>query len=335
MRTRREHGSALVELALLSLVLVPMLLYAVYLTELAQARIDAHAGARLLAWETAARGLSDWHGGAHPAYGEAQARAALAAARRVADGPPGSGSGRAQRAIATERELDEARTQATLEPPHQGTASALLQGLAPSVQHYGFNAAGAVRARWSIKVRNVLLGRFHLPRFSERLLTLEEQRLESEQLLIADVWDLKDGRGVVELEGVDCGSDYCRQVARMAGADAQSFDLARFAALERRTAALGGQASRAPLAASVASLPLDGRTDAARWLEVARIPGHTPLCKHLTNSYKDTFAHRQSRYARVYERLGPHFLGCREPLRQEGTCLYESRPIAPPRGVCP
>ena len=326
MRTRGERGSALVELSLLALVLVPMLLYAIYLCELAQARIAAHAGARLLAWETAARGLSDWRSGAHAAHGEVQARAALAATRRALEGP--RRSGRVQRAIATELELDEARTQAALEP-------ALLEGSSSSLPHYGFNARGAVRARWSLKVRNVRLGRFHLPRFTERLLTLEEQRLESAQLLLADAWDLKDGRGVVELEGVACDSDYCRQVSRMASADAPALDLARLGAIQRQAGALGAQASRAPLAASVASLPLDGRTDAARWLEVARIPGHSPLCKHLTNPYKDTFAHRQSRYARVYERLGPHFLGCREPLRQEGTCRYESRPIDPPREACP
>jgi hypothetical protein len=140
---------------------------------------------------------------------------------------------------------------------------------------------------------------------------------------------------VVELEAVDCRSDYCRQVARMAAADSP-VDLSRLAPLKRQvSAALGAVGSRDPLAASVASLPLDGRTDAARWLDVARIPRHSPLCKHLTNAYKDTFVRRESRYERTYERLGAHFLGCREPLRQEGSCLYEPVAIEPPQGACP
>jgi hypothetical protein len=201
--------------------------------------------------------------------------------------------------------------------------------------HFNFNKKGKAKGTFKIKATNKYLGMVMPIGYNEKMLLQDEFSLSSQQSLIADQWDLKNGSGVVQYEGGEsegkaCTSDYCKQVARMS-----VLGISDFLPNGRIQELIGkfGIPIHWPLSASLASLPMQGwdaggyAREAAHDLKVADPPGHSPIHKAHTNAwygpgtaggignspYKQTF---QS----VYKKLGPYYMGCKKAQQQ--TCQY-------------
>jgi hypothetical protein len=208
MATKRR-GHAIVEFALVAPLLVLLVLYSIYFTELMQAKLKLLEAARFAAWEMTSFPLSDYGSRRHQeVFHQAAGDVAQATEDRYRhlDGRTPFGFATSvdtfqttlsQTPIASSRRIDELSTGGTSE----GTAwtssifSVARGGLGTALQKLGFNTQGQIRAQVSTAVVNRLLPQHLLDRDLTRL------ALEAELTLVADGWSLTDGADSVIRNG--------------------------------------------------------------------------------------------------------------------------------------
>ena len=347
-----QSGAAVTEMALLTLVLAPTLLYSIFLYELAWTKIKAREVARYAMWELSAVGLSDWKKGLHDDRFSAHRQPILTeVAERFGD----------DLQSATPAYLTQGPKLLSLEvtvPTDQATLENLDAGLwnvgndsfpIPSevgssvdslFDRFGFTRKGQLEGEFRIHLQNTLLGRTMPVFYQDRMLLQDELDLSVKQSLLVELWDLKGGDAVLELHQTNCagdrGSDFCHQVQRMSfvnlgdhTGNLLSSGQGGQAMLMRLLSSMGNN-MHDPLEAVVASTPLEGEGNPAEISPDLYVPeDHGGVVhrnmqrRYFTSPYKDTKSNSESPYTKVYNKRGKFFLGCKLPEQQEGQCRYE------------
>lgn len=338
MRTLLRHmdgegGGATVEFALCSLILVPTILYSVFFYELAYAKLKTNEISRYLVWEMTAYGLSDFQEGKHSdKFGQAREAILNEVKTRYADDLDGATPDlvpnyKAKEYIAIEVSVDPAQVTLNDAPAgvfNLGDFEGISDVAGQLFSHFGFNENGRPTGEFKLHIKNKLLGKMMPIGYKQNMLEADEFDLGCKQALIADSWDLKSGAQVAEIGYENCNSDYCKQVERMAFLGLADEVSGPLNGLSDLVTSLG---MHFPLAVSVVSIPMSGTADGSHQLEIARPPCHThgAIKKHYTNVYKDTYTEGNSRYVKLYRKLGPCYMGCPKALQQEGQCPYDNR----------
>lgn len=216
----RDEGSAAVELAILTPVILALLAALIFIADLAVARVRQRAAVRFAAWEMTAWDLSDEHERGHEARWRSAQRSAGAATTTTFGGEAGLVHGLLARGSLGEVKLAPLAVksdQRLKRPPLQGGGfgglleplGTLLQRMAglqlPLLERFGFNVAHAgVVADIGMSVAGTAL----LPDLP-RQVAPAPARLA----LAVDTWALHDG-GDVPLPGT--GTAFGRQVGRIA-----------------------------------------------------------------------------------------------------------------------
>lgn len=339
-KARSEAGAATTEFALTSLILVPTLLYAIFFFEMSLAKLKANEASRYLVWEMTAYGLSDFQNGDHEAkFKKARSDILSEVKERYGDGdldgatPKLVPNYKANTLISLQATVDANQISLTNENPgiySIGNFSAIDDVVNYVFGFWKFNKMGKPKGEFHIHIKNKLLGKLMPIGYTQKMLTQDEFDLATTQSLIADQWDVKDGKALGEIDGLNCSSDYCKQVSRM--------HLAGLSGLmgDKVDQALGkvGKAVgvHMPLLAVVESMPLGGSSNGEVSIQVSsqnmKCHDHNPLVTGMTNVYKDRYQKQDSRYYKLYQKLGPCYMGCNKPLRQEAgpnACPYDSR----------
>lgn len=332
-----EQGAATVEFALLTLILVPTVLYAIYFYEVSFAMIKANEATRYMVWEMTAYGLSDWKEANHQRLFDSARSTLLSEVRQRygddldgATGPaPFIGGHIAHKPVTIDVVFENAANLENVDPGifTVGDFSGINSVAAELFDFFKFNQKGKVKGSLTVKAKNKWLGRTMPVFFTRHMLDSQDLNLSVSQSLIADQWDLKDGRKVNAMYGHECDNyDYCRQVDRMAFFGINNY-------LGGVTDGLGSLFSAVgihwPFSIVVRSFPLDGsaRADSSICLKVqnATCHSHRAVMKGYTNTFKDTHDRDDSDYYKVYQQTGPFYMGCDEELKQDGECNYHAR----------
>ncbi len=329
-----EQGAAATEFALLTLVLVPTALYAVFFAELGQAKLKAQEAGRYLVWEMTAVGLSDWQEGKHDDKFPAVRAALLNEVEQrwtddMQSATPTVVNAKGPKPMSLTLSVDKAQT--TLEnietdlwnvSVSSGVSTGPLgQGVDAVFRHFGFNTKGQVKGSVQIKVKNTLLHNTMPAFYTEKMLMKDEFVLNVKQALIVEQWDLKAGVEVVEVnQSGGCKTDYCKQVQRMSFLGLGQY-MGFLSAGDFIFKVLN---FHNPLNAVVASKQMKDPTTASSShpLQVFNPDGHNTIRDHYTNVFKDTVKANESPYNKVYNKRGRFFLGCPREQQSEGTCKY-------------
>jgi hypothetical protein len=340
-RISGEAGGAMVEFALMSLILIPTMLYAMYFYELTFAKLKLNEASRYMVWEMTAYGLSNWrHPGGQALHDARFADAKKAITQEVIDRYADDLDGATPGLVANYKahkpltiEVSIATDQIDLQSVDPGVFTvAGFSGANALFDDYfdlsKFNKNGKVTGTVKMHIKNVWLKRpTMLLGYKENMLMADEMDIKCGQSLIADQWDLKDGTKVAGLEDKsNCDGDgkngYCQQVANMHLYGITNWLGTAMNGLDSVFSAIG---IHDPFSASVKSFPLSGPAeDSKDQLDIGQPPhASTPTGYH-TNVYKDTWDHNKSRYFKVYDKLGGCYMGCPDTLKQEGSCNYGS-----------
>lgn len=319
-----EEGAAATELALLALILVPTLFYAIYFYELIVVKMKTQEAARYLTWELAAAQLSDWQGAKHAQKVEDLRKAVL---KEVQDRWSDDQQSATPSYLPTSPGSSPLTLTVTMDSGKQNLESLPAELWSVSIANEnsdnrmeisvdrmfrlaGFNTLGKLKGTVAFHVENKLTGPMMIIGDTAKKFTADSLDLTASQSLIADQWDLKQGQSVIETPQRTCTSDYCKQINRM-----HLFGLGD-TIFGQMTSALALGVIHDPLQAVVASKVLSGGgADSSHKLDV---PSGVKV--HYTNTYRDTFQNNVSPYQAVYKKLGNNYLGCPEAQRQEGAC---------------
>ncbi|MGC4116617.1 MAG: hypothetical protein QM765_19010 [Myxococcales bacterium] len=347
---RAESGAAATEMALLTLVLVPTLLYSTFLFELSWTKIKAREAARYMVWEMSAIGLSKWENGKH---GERWTEVRDIMTKEVADRYSGdmqsatptylSGSGPKPMMLEVTFKADQTK----LDSVDAGLWDAgnnfgvdtgpVGNAIDWYFRNMKFNTDGKVKGEIQVHVKNTYLGKTMPVFYMDKMLLKDEWDLKVPQSLIVEQWDLKSGEKVDETHQDECTTDYCRQVNNMYFAgfgDDLSSAIGGGGVLGTIFSALN---IHLPTEVVVVSYPLtggtvDGRAPLDYGSEIYRPKNHgsidhkSTVRRQYSNVWKDTASEGQSPYYKTYQKRGEFFLGCKQPQRQEPggdqTCNY-------------
>ena len=216
---RSRRGAATVEFALVVPLLVVMLLFSMYLTELVRAKLKMHEAARHAAWEMTSYPLSDFATGDHgKAWTEAHDKVHEDAVNRFGD------MDSVEIDLQPSFIADVSNLQVTIEKgeipfieagmvlgndPEGGWASSVLGaangGANALLGFWGFNKEGLVTSRVSMDFNNRLLPRSYMDQGESGLFTtdftggrdLTTLTLNSHLSLYADSWAMADGKDAV------------------------------------------------------------------------------------------------------------------------------------------
>ena len=343
-----ERGAATVEFALLTLILVPTMLYAIYFYEVCFAKIKANEAARYMVWEMTVYGLSDWKNHNHDnKFNSARSALLNEVQQRYGDdldgatGPSPLITGHIAHKPMTVDVVFESNqaTLANVDPEifTVGTFTG-LNGIASELfGFFKFNQKGKVTGSLKVTAKNKWLGKTMPVFYTQSMLMNQDLNLSVSQSIIADQWDLKEGRAVNAMRnrGNECtSSDYCSQV-----------DTIAFFRINDLLGPVSNGASSLlsavgvhwPFDTIVRSKPLDGtnKADSSICLSVnnATCHSHRAVKKAYTNTFKDTHDREDSDYYKVYQKTGQYYMGCDEELKQDGECNYSSKTRQ--LGTCP
>ncbi|HEY3449156.1 MAG TPA: hypothetical protein VGK67_22555 [Myxococcales bacterium] len=344
-----ESGAAATEMALLSLVLVPTLLYSTFLFELSWTKIKAREAARYLVWEMSAVGLSDWKEAKHQERFDTVKQVLMTEVSDRYSGDMQSAtptylSGNGPKPMMLEVTFKSEQT--TLESVDAGLWEAgqdfgvdtgpVGKAFDWYFENMKFNTAGKVKGSIQVHIKNTYLGKTMPVFYTDKMLLQDEWDIRVPQSLIVEQWDLKKGEAVNETHQDECTTDYCHQVHNMFFAgfgDDLSSAIGGGGVLGTIFSALN---IHLPTEVVVVSLPLNGTSTSQVPLdygsEIYRPKDHgsikhkNTVKKQYSNVYKDTVAPDQSPYNKVYVKRGKYFLGCKQSQRQEPggdeTCDY-------------
>jgi hypothetical protein len=330
----RQEGAAATEFALLTVVLVPTMFYAIYFYELSVAKMKAQEASRYLVWELAAAGLSDWKDGHHQdkfdalqkellqevqdRWGDDQQSATPTLFPTAPDAKPMTLEVSIPQDQVDLQSVDAEVWDASV--ANGVSTGALGKGVDWLFRQMNFNTKGKLVGSLKFHIKNKLTGKaLLLGYYKEKKFLADELDLSVKQSLIADQWDLKDGSDVVANgQQNDCGKfDYCYQVNRMQllgiGSELNSV-------MSVADTILSVVGFHDPLRGVVASKALSDPSvpvDSSHNLQVADPPDHSSLRKHYTNVFRDNFTNNTSPYQKVYQRLGKYYLGCPQPQKFE------------------
>lgn len=224
MRARRHlRGAATVEFALTVPILVMILLFSMYLTELVRAKLKLQEMARYAVWEMTSYALTDFATGNHDAaFEDARREAEPEWLTRYRDLDSVEPNGRTQNLIArynnvtgtiTNREIDFLETGMLGEPSTSeggGLAGAILSPISNGAEwmlrEWGFNNKGWVESEVQMDFDNIILPRNYLDEnsrggffqtntFGGR--SLASLRLRSRYSMYANGWHMPDGGDAV------------------------------------------------------------------------------------------------------------------------------------------
>jgi hypothetical protein len=212
MRLRHSRGQAITEFALVLPVMIIILLYSMYFTELVRAKLKLQEASRYVAWEMTSYTLDDFgrtdHDKAFQLAQEASVIDALAKYKdldSIDDKPPGD-------FVAGYSNVKTTITQHDAPPitnPLPGVSgdnfiSNLLGVLSGSVstayRHFGFNTKGKIQVEVSMQLDNRILPRHFLDEnggfFKADVMggrNLQNVTMKNRFTLLASGWDLPDG----------------------------------------------------------------------------------------------------------------------------------------------
>jgi hypothetical protein len=319
----RPAGAATVELVLVLPLLVAMVLYGLYLAQLAQAKLHVQEAARNQAWEMTAHVLTD--------YGQAKHDAAFNAASAAVS------KDLEQRGLGGSWMADYGAPQILLANERAALSAAALPAVGRS-GHLGSQVASAARSlpslfdAWSLNPRGRARAEVRMD-ISSRFLPLR-QHLESSHVLLADGWQLPDGADAVmgngragnHPGGTDEGGLH-RQVARMTFVGIRSA-LAGMQGVGAALSALGNPGLPAFTGTFVVSYNYTpDKTDngcytrgvdssvnpAPRGLnnveKTSGLDWPHPRCFD-TAPFRDVEQYDKSLYVQMFKARGPSFMGC-------------------------
>jgi hypothetical protein len=319
----RSAGAATVELVLVLPLLVAMLLYGLYLAQLAQATLHVQEAARNAAWEMTAHVLSDYGQAKHDAaFNAASAAISQDVAKRGIGGSWMADYGAVQIQLANERPaLSASPLPLVWSSGRLGSQVASAATTLPRlVDGWSLNRNGQVRASVRMDI-------------SSKLLPLR-QHLESSHVLLADGWQLPDGadarmengRAGNHRGGADEGGLH-RQVARMTFVGIRSA-LDRMRGVDAALDALGKPGLPAFTGTFVVSnnytpertdngcyaLGVDSTNNPApgglnNVEKASGLDWPHPRCFD-TAPFRDVEQYDKSLYVQMFKARGPHFMGC-------------------------
>lgn len=347
-KNQGERGAATTEFALVSLLLVPTLLYSIFFYEMSLTRLKANEASRFLVWEMTAYGLSDFKEGDHEKKFKTARQEILDEVKeRYGDGdldgatPTLVKDYKAHAFLALETSVDTAQVDITDGEPGIYAIDG-FDALDDIVNYvfgfWKFNKQGKPVGKFKIHAKNKLLGKLMPIGYTEKMLEKDEFDIPSSQSIIADQWDVKDGAAMAHIAGITCDADgkpacpdYFAQIKRMHLAGLTN--LMGGDSVENALGKISGAVGvHLPLLAVGVSQPLSGSNTSEVSLTVSaenmKCHSHQPVRTGMTNVYKDTYKKEDSRYYKLYQKLGPCYMGCDEPLKQEAgdnACSYNSR----------
>jgi hypothetical protein len=331
----RSVGAATLELALVLPLLVAMILYGLYLAQLAQAKLEVQEAARRAAWEMTGYVLSDYGQGKHDLAFDAASASILKEAAQ--HGPAGgwvADYGTLQLQLTNER-----AALAPVQLPQMGGSgdlaakvSAAAGSLRALMDTWALNAKGQARAEVQMDVASKLLPDGVL-----------RERLQSTHVLLADGWQLVDGADSVAENGRAGNhpngggeSGLHHQVARMTfvgirsaldrmpGAEAALSALGNVGlpaftgtfvvshnylanGLDRGCYAWGVDTTSNPAPSGLNNVGSDGGLD---WPH--------PRCFD-TAPFRDVEQYDRSLYVQMFKARGPYFMGCQNAQADDPT----------------
>lgn len=245
MKLREQRGSSVVEFGIIAMLLVPLLLYSMYFTDLAKVRLKTQEIARYAAWEMTSYPLSDYDGLDHDGFFERAARNTVQDVRtRYGDDLRADTEGHSHVKFMTgDWELSQIRItnqEANIVPsnksigkPSGGLIGKLMDkvngGVNWALNKWGFNTRGQVKVEVAVRFtaditsgsnKGFMPQRFAQEFFEEDLFQSDITTLEMTDslVLLADSWTLYDGEDVHLPGGYSEGerdSLFWKQVNRM------------------------------------------------------------------------------------------------------------------------
>jgi Flp pilus assembly protein TadG len=343
-----RRGAAMVEFLLVAPLLVSILLFSLFLTDIIRAKFKLQEASRYVAWEMTSYTLSDY-GGSDPAraFQTAQAATVREATERYKDLDslePNSRFGTLLRAEAPQVVVkDEVVAGLDLSVIAGGGTAAASKSLDAVLGHFKFNTQGQVQVRLTSALSASLLPRHYLQKDPHGFFTvdhwggrdLSHLPIQNQYTLIATGWQLPDGSDAVVTDrqaGLHSGGKtrhgLALQVDRMKFLGIE--DPLEDSGLHRITDALAF-----PLPAFMGTFVVSHNytKDTSRWhgcnktrhsgpSGLHNLEPHPGLDEHSkvdleqrcfdTAPFRDTQAYDKSLYKRMFDARGEHFMGCKK-----------------------
>jgi hypothetical protein len=349
-----QRGATTVEFALVVPLLVSILMFSVFLTDLMRVKLKLQEAARYVTWEMTSYLLTDFGSGDHSsAFNEAMRQTTAEARTRYADlnsieDNAHSGPVFVFEALDVQMQNHEVPFANTslFTGGRPGGAGALMNqvlnasgtGVNQVLGRWGFNPGGVVQSGVRMSVRNRFLSRQTFDGHSQvdawGGFDLSSYRLSNRLTMLANGWHLADG-GEATIRGKVAGrhSDGSRggfhtQVKRMTflGLTDLLGNIPGFNALQRflplpdyQGTFVVSHSYRPTQQARNCNLPLH---DAKTGLNNLG-PGGADLLDaermrcYDTAPFRDTHAYDESLYRRVFRARGPHFMGCQNAMADD------------------
>ena len=330
---RGERGAAMVEFALLATILVPTMLYGIFLFEASRAKIKINEASRYLIWEMTVVGLSDFQTANHQSKFDGQRSLIMSEVQsRYGDdlegaSPDFTGGKKTWTGITIKATFDAAQTTLI----NQEAKAYPISVVDTALGWFKFNTAGKVEGTFAAKVDNIFLGNTMPIGNTAQMLLQNQITISSTQSLIADQWDVKNGGAVNQVaKDGGCTSDFCKQVERTSFLNLSSVIPGGVTSAISGT--LGFLGVHWPLDAVLDSNPMAKPSPGPdRTMDVPtpdKTGGHQPVTSDYTNVRTDfrSGQEKKSPYYKVWTRLGNNYMGCDQPERQEGLTPPTTQP---------
>lgn len=216
-RERQQHGQAITEFALIIPVMIVILLYSMYFTELVRAKLKMQEASRFVAWEMTSYTLDDFGKADHDqAFGVAQQPAVLDVLDRykdlesIDDKTPGDfvvgySNVKAKIENLESPALTNPIPAVSGNPFVNGLLGVLNGGVTQAHRYFGFNTKGKIQVEVSMQLDNRILPRHFLDEnggfFQADVWggrNLQNLTLKNRFTMLASGWDMPDGADAVQ-----------------------------------------------------------------------------------------------------------------------------------------
>lgn len=339
-----ERGAAVVEFAIISMLIVPLLMYSMHFIDLAKARLKTAEIARFAVWEMTSYPLSDYDGTNHDQLFDIAADQVKGdVAARYGDDLRGDTLNAAHMRYTTADWQLEAIEFENQEPsilpnmeaynsPGGDVIASVLSAISGTINDilgfWGFNKKGQAHVKVQLSFASDFMGREHAQEFFNKELLpdgLRNLMLEEEYSMIVDSWTLLDGQDVYPPGGYSqnqTDSLYYKQVNRVVwlGANNLPFlsQLSSFASRLQAVPILRNIVDLCPQCTRVTSIASRGDPNPANDVEVNVDVGERNM--HTTPMRDKQLDPMQSEYGKTYNRRGGWYMGCPQP--QQLQCSY-------------
>ena len=346
MRQKGEKGSSVVEFAIVSTILVPLIMYSMFFVDIAKVRLKTQEMARYAAWEMTSFPLSDYDSGSHSAFfNQAAQNVKDDLVKRYSDDlRADTVSGKHVDFMTGEFEFASAdvtiKNQETKLLPGGQLKGSNLEWVGDMLNQvngginwllgsaWKFNTKGQIRVDVAVHFRQNFIPNVFVQEFYENEMAPEginNLRFEDHLVLVADSWTLLDGQDVYPPGGYSQhGNDALlyKQTNRVLWLGATQIPLLgsilNFFAKIQNWPLLRDLIDVAPFATRVASIASRGNdANKANDIKVDVDCGETEI--HTTPMREKQLNPKQSEYGKTYLKRGDWYMGC--PQAEKESCF--------------